>query len=354
MKIKKIVIVTGSSGLVGSESVKFFCEKGFSVIGIDNNQRRKLFGSIADTTWQKKKLIKKYPNFKHFNCDIVNQRKLENIFKKYNSSIKLVIHCAAQPSHDWAKSNPIIDFNINATGTLNILEAVRKYTPKSKFILTSTNKVYGDTPNYLPLEEKKKRWEIKKDHNFNKGISEKMSIDNSTHSFFGVSKAYGDLVAQEYGKNYKLNTIIFRAGCITGPNHSGAKLHGFLSYLVKSCIKNKSYNLIGYKGKQVRDNIHSYDLVNCFWEFYKKPKKRGEVYNIGGGRFSNCSIIEAIDYVEKKLKIKVKKTITKKPRVGDHQWYISDNSKFKKHYPLWKQKYNTNKILDEIINFELK
>ncbi len=349
----KSIIVTGSCGLVGSESVKFFCNKGFYVIGIDNNQRKKLFGSIADTTWQKKKLTTKYKNYKHYDCDITNYKNIEKIFKRYRSRIKLIIHCAAQPSHDWAKSNPIIDFNINSIGTLNMLENFRKYVPSAKFILTSTNKVYGDTPNNLPLEEKKTRWEISKKHHFYKGISEKMSIDNSTHSFFGVSKAYGDLVTQEYGKNYNLNTIIFRAGCITGANHSGAKLHGFLSYLVKACIKDKSYNLIGYKGKQVRDNIHSFDLVNCFWEFFKKPKIRGEVYNIGGGRYSNCSIIEAIDYVEKKLKIKVKKRITLKPRVGDHQWYISDNRKFKKHYPSWRQKYNTTKILDEIIDFEI-
>lgn len=353
MNKNDIVLVTGSNGLVGSESVKFFCNKNYKVIGIDNNQRKKLFGEIADTSWQKKKLIKEFKNFKHYNCDIVNKKKIEKIFKKYKSKIKLIIHCAAQPSHDWAKSNPIIDFNLNAAGTLNILESFRKYSPKSKFIFTSTNKVYGDTPNRLPLIETKTRWEIKSQHAFSKGISEKMSIDNSTHSFFGVSKAYGDLVVQEYGKNYNLNTIIFRAGCITGPNHSGAKLHGFLSYLVKSCIRKKSYNLIGYKGKQVRDNIHSHDLVNCFWEFFKKPKLKGEVYNIGGGRFSNCSILEAIDYVEKKLKIKVKKILTKKPRVGDHQWYVSNNDKFKTHYPKWKQKYNTKKILDEIIQFEL-
>jgi len=229
------------------------------------------------------------------------------------------------------------------------LELTRKYNSQAKFIFMSTNKVYGDRPNYLPLVEKKTRWEISRKNKNYKGINESMSLDNVTHSLFGVSKCYADLVVQEYGKNLGLKTIVFRAGCITGPNHSGSKLHGFLSYLVKASIKKKSYTLIGYKGKQVRDNLHSYDLVNCFWEFFKNSKKNGEVYNIGGGRFSNCSILEAIHYVEKNLNIKVKKIFLKKPRVGDHKWYISDNSKFQKDFPNWKQKYNLSKILDEII-----
>ena len=262
------------------------------------------------------------------------------------------MHCAAQPSHDYGKNFPIIDFNVNATGTLNLLELTKKYCPQAPFIFMSTNKVYGDNPNKLKIEEKKTRWEIKKTDKYFRGIDEQFSIDDCTHSFFGVSKTYADLIVQEYGKNIGLKTVCFRAGCITGPNHSGAKLHGFLSYLVKVSLKNKKYSLIGYKGKQVRDNIHSHDLVNCFWEFYKKPRA-GEIYNIGGGRHSNCSIIEALNLVEKIANISIKRSFIKKPRIGDHIWYISNLNKFKKHYPNWKQKYNTQKILGEIIeNFE--
>ena len=213
----------------------------------------------------------------------------------------------------------------------------------------STNKVYGDNPNFLPLIEKKTRWEIKKSHKYNSGIDETMSIDDCTHSFFGASKSYADLIVQEYGKNVGLRTACFRAGCITGPNHSGAKLHGFLSYLVKVSLQSKKYTLIGYKGKQVRDNIHSHDLVKCFWEFYKKPRY-GEVYNTGGGRYSNCSILEALTIIEKIKKIKIKKKVLKQNRIGDHIWYVSNMRKFKKDYPNWKQKYSTKNIIQELID----
>ena len=344
-----VVIITGSNGLVGSESVNFFCEKGFDVVGIDNNLRKFFFGDESSTVWLKNKLLKKNKNFKNFHIDIRNKVGIEKIFQKYKKKIGLVIHCAAQPSHDYGKNNPIIDFNVNATGTLNLLEATKKYCPLASFIFMSTNKVYGDNPNKLKILEKKTRWELNTNNNFFKGIDENFSIDNCTHSFFGVSKTYADLIVQEYGKNIGLKTVSFRAGCVTGPNHSGAKLHGFLSYLVKSSLYKKKYNIIGYKGKQVRDNIHSYDLVNCFWEFYKKPKK-GEVYNIGGGRYSNCSVIEALNLVEELTNTPIKKIITKKPRVGDHIWYVSNLKKFKSHYPNWKQKYNTKKILEEIID----
>ena len=244
----------------------------------------------------------------------------------------------------------MLDFNVNATGTLNLLELTKRYCPDAPFIFMSTNKVYGDNPNRLKIEEKQKRWELKKKDKYFKGIDEKFSIDNCTHSFFGVSKTYADLIVQEYGKNIGLKTVCFRGGCITGPNHSGAKLHGFLSYLVKISISKKKYSLIGYKGKQVRDNLHSYDLVNSFWEFFKKPTK-GEVYNIGGGRFSNCSIIEALDMVEEITNISIQRKILKKPRIGDHIWYITDLSKFKKQYPNWKQKYNTRKIIEDLLRF---
>ena len=343
-----IVLVTGSSGLVGSESVNFFSKKGFDVIGIDNNLRKFFFGNDGSTSWVKNQLIKSNKNFKSLNVDIRNYKSIEKIFKKYKKNISLIIHCAAQPSHDYGKNFPVIDFNVNATGTLNLLELTKKYCSNSPFIFMSTNKVYGDNPNNLNLIEKDKRWELKKTDSYYKGIDEKFSIDNCTHSFFGVSKSYADLIVQEYGKNIGLKTVCFRGGCITGPNHSGAKLHGFLSYLVKNSILKKEYSIIGYKGKQVRDNLHSYDLINCFWEFYKKPKK-GIVYNIGGGRYSNCSVIEALETVEDLTKIKIKKKFLKQNRTGDHIWYISNLKKFKKDYPNWKQKYNTKRIIKELV-----
>ena len=342
-----IVLITGSCGLVGSESVEFFYKKGFVILGIDNNSRKEFFGETASINWKKNELIKKYKYYQHFNLDIRKYKPLERIFKKYKNKISLIIHAAAQPSHDYAKTKINLDFEINAIGTLNLLELTKKYCFKVPFIFMSTNKVYGDNPNKLSLIEKKKRWEVNNKKYWN-GIDENFSIDNCTHSFFGVSKSYGDLLVQEYGKNIGLKTVTFRAGCITGSNHSGAKLHGFLSFLVKSCLKNKEYSIIGHKGKQVRDNIHSSDLINCFWEFYKKPTS-GEIYNIGGGRYSNCSILEAIEIIEKELNIKIKKKFLKKSRVGDHIWYISNNKKFMKKYPKWKQKFNIRRIILDLI-----
>jgi len=344
-----IVLITGSSGLVGSESVNFFSQKGFDVIGIDNNLRKFFFGNEGSTNKVKSDLLKNNKQFKNYSIDIRNYNALEKIYRKYKQNISLIIHCAAQPSHDYGKNFPMLDFNVNATGTLNLLELTKKYCPRAPFIFMSTNKVYGDNPNRLNIIEKKTRWELKKNDKYFKGIDEKFSIDNCIHSFFGVSKSYADLIVQEYGKNVGLKTVCFRGGCLTGPNHSGAKLHGFLSYLVKISLAKKKYSLIGYKGKQVRDNLHSHDLVNAFWEFFKKPTS-GEVYNMGGGRYSNCSIIEALDLVEQIANIKIKRDILKKPRVGDHIWYISNLSKFKKHYPNWKQRYNTKKIIKELID----
>ncbi len=345
----KIALITGSCGLVGSEASIFFAKKGFKIIGIDNNARKFFFGKDGDITWIKSKLKKEVSRYNHLNIDIRNYNSLEKIFKKYKKKINVIIHCAAQPSHDWAKNKAFIDFEINAKATLNLLELTKIYCPESPFIFMSTNKVYGDNPNFLPLVEKSTRWEISSKHKYKSGIDESMSLDNCTHSFFGTSKTYADLIVQEYGKNVGLKTVCFRAGCITGPNHSGAKLHGFLSYLVKSSLQNKVYSLIGYKGKQVRDNIHSEDLVSCFWEFYKKPRK-GEVYNAGGGRFSNCSIIEALNLVEQISSIKIKKKIFKQNRVGDHIWYVSNMKKFRSHYPKWKQKYSTKKIINELVS----
>ena len=343
-----IALITGSNGLVGSESVKFFSQKGFNIIGIDNNLREFFFGKDGSTQWIKNKLKKQIKNYSHYNTDIRNYKKLEKIFKKYKKNISVIIHCAAQPSHDYGKNFPLLDFNVNATGTLNLLELTKIYCPDSPFIFMSTNKVYGDNPNKLKIIEKRNRFELSKDNQYYKGIDENFSLDNCTHSFFGVSKTYADLIVQEYGKNLGLKTVSFRGGCITGPNHSGAQLHGFLSYLVKLTSTKKKYTIIGYKGKQVRDNLHSLDLVKCFWEFYKKPKK-GEVYNIGGGRFSSCSIIEALNEVETQLKVNIKKKFIAKNRIGDHIWYITNNNKFKKDYPNWKQMYNTKRIISELI-----
>jgi CDP-paratose 2-epimerase len=346
----KIALITGSCGLVGSESVDFFIKKNFHVIGIDNNLRKFFFGKDGSTLWLKKKLKKKYKNkYQHINVDIRNYKKLDLIFKKYKKKIKIIIHAAAQPSHDWAASNPSIDFSVNATGTLNLLQLTKKYLSKeTSFIYMSTNKVYGDTPNYLNINEFKSRYDLKYNNKFYKGINETMSIDDCVHSLFGASKLSADLLVQEYGKNFGLNTVCFRAGCITGINHSGAQLHGFLSYLVKSCIQKKKYTIIGYKGKQVRDNIHSSDLVRSFWEYYKNPIP-GQIYNIGGGRKCSCSILEAIAILEKKLSIKIKIKYEKKNRTGDHKWWITDNSKFMKHYPKFKIDYNIEKIIKELI-----
>jgi CDP-paratose 2-epimerase len=344
-----VVLITGSCGLVGAESSKFFCDKGFDVLGIDNNYRKLFFGSDGDTNWVKQNLIKKYKNYSHFNKNIQNYSSIQKIFQKYKKSIKLIIHSAAQPSHDLAKIMPMLDFKTNALSTINLLELTKKYCPDSPFIFMSTNKVYGDNPNNLSLRESNTRWNINKKSKFFKGIDESMSIDNCTHSLFGVSKTYADLAVQEYGKNIGLKTVCFRAGCVTGPMHSGAKLHGFLSYLVKSCLVKKKYTIIGYKGKQVRDNIHSSDLIQCFWNFFKKPRI-GEIYNIGGGKKSNCSVLEALSLTDKLGKINIKKKYIKQHRVGDHIWYISNTEKFKKHYPNWEQKYSNFKIMEELVN----
>ena len=343
-----IIIITGANGLVGSEAVSFFSKKKYTVIGIDNNLRKFFFGEDGSTSWIKRKIIRENKNYIHHNIDIRNSQALDKLFKRYKNNISLIIHCAAQPSHDYGKNYPKIDFNVNATGTLNLLELTKKYCPNSPFIFMSTNKVYGDNPNKLKILEKRTRYELSKKNKFYNGVNEKLSVDDCTHSFFGVSKIYADLIVQEYGRNVGLKTVCFRAGCITGPNHSGAKLHGFLSYLIKQSLLKKEYTILGYKGKQVRDNLHSFDLINCFWEYFKKPKK-GMVYNIGGGRFSNCSILEAISEIEHIAKIKIKRKFIKQNRIGDHIWYITDNKKFKKDYPNWKQKYNTKKIIKELI-----
>jgi len=343
-----IAIVTGSSGLIGGESVEFLSGKFDKVIGIDNNMRAYFFGEEGSTIWNKSRLEQKYSNFESRDADIRNYSALELIFKEFGKDIKLLVHSAAQPSHDWAAKEPLTDFGVNATGTLHLLELTRLYCPEAVFIFTSTNKVYGDTPNFLPLVELDKRYEIDTNHAYYKhGIDENMSIDQSKHSVFGASKAAADVMVQEYGRYFNMKTGIFRGGCLTGPNHSGAQLHGFLAYLMKCAITQTHYTIFGHKGKQVRDNIHSYDLVNMFWHFYQNPRC-GEVYNAGGGRFSNCSMLEAIDMCEKISGNKISYTYDEKNRIGDHIWYISDLSKFKAHYPGWDWKYNLESTLLEM------
>ncbi len=350
--MKKKILITGSCGLVGSELVKFFLKKNFVVLGIDNNLRKYFFGKDGSTKWVEK-IISKNQNYNHYNIDIRNFQKLEKIFK-LNKNITAVIHAAAQPSHDWAKKEPFVDFDVNAKSTLNLLELVRKYKINIPFVFLSTNKVYGDRINYKKFTEKKLRYEIsKEDIFFNDGVDERFSIDQTKHSLFGASKTSADLIVQEYGKYFNMKTVCFRCGCLTGPLHSGAELHGFLSYLVKCYVSNKTYKIFGYKGKQVRDNIHSNDLALVIWEFIKKPR-RGEVYNIGGGRKSNCSILEAIKICEKIGKKNFKYKILRNNRLGDHKWWISNNNKFKRHYPNWKQKYDLKTIIEEIYSFYKK
>ena len=347
-------IITGSTGLIGSSTCEFYLNKKKPIIGIDNDLRKYFFGTHGSNKWKEKKL-RKDKNYKHYSVDIRNKLKIFEIFKKYKKKIKAVIHTAAQPSHDWAAKEPFTDFDVNANGTLNLLEALRKYCPNASFVFTSTNKVYGDTPNFLPLEEKKLRYEIKKSHKFfKKGIDETMSIDHTTHSIFGASKTAADLLVQEYGRYFNLKTVTFRGGCLTGENHSGAQLHGFLSFLIKSIINNKNYSVFGYKGKQVRDNIHSTDVVSAFDEFIKKPLQGGKVYNLGGGRENSCSILEAIKMIEEISGKKSKYKILNKNRIGDHIWWISDNSEFKKNYPRWKIKIKLKKSLEKMISHELQ
>jgi CDP-paratose 2-epimerase len=328
-----ICIVTGSAGLIGAEAVRFFAGKGYRVLGIDNDMRREFFGLDASTEWSRRNLEAELPEYSHFALDIRDRPGIETLFNEYGTDVKAVIHTAAQPSHDWAAKDPHTDFTVNANGTLTLLEATRRYCPKARFIFTSTNKVYGDAPNKLPLVERETRWEIDEAHAYyNHGIDERMSVDQTMHSLFGVSKLAADAMVQEYGRYFGMNTVCFRGGCLTGPGHSGTMLHGFLSYLVKCALTGAPYTIFGYKGKQVRDNIHSLDLVNMFWHYHQDPRP-GEVYNAGGGRFSCCSMREAIGLCEELTGKKMNVAYGDANRLGDHIWYISDTRKFQSHYP---------------------
>ena len=331
-----VAIVTGSGGLIGSESARLFHEKGLHVVGIDNDMRRYFFGAEASTAWSVQSLEKELNNYSHEGIDIRDDVEVERVFQQYGKSISVVVHTAAQPSHDWAAREPVTDFTINANGTLVLLEAVRKHCPDSVFIFVSTNKVYGDTPNRLPLLEQQTRWEIDPAHPFAEhGIDESMSIDQSKHSLFGASKAAADLLVQEYGRYFGIKSAIFRGGCLTGPAHSGAELHGFLAYLVKCVL--------------VRDNIHSHDLVSAFWHFFEKPRVAA-VYNIGGSRHSNCSMQEAIADAEQLCDRELNYSLSDEARSGDHIWWISDVRKFQNHYSSWNYAYDHKKIIGEIVD----
>jgi CDP-paratose 2-epimerase len=348
-----VVVITGSAGLIGSEAVRFFGSLGMHVIGIDNDMRQVFFGAEASTEWNRRLLEAEVEKYTHHAIDIRDYSKIADLFEQFGQAISLVIHTAAQPSHDWAARDPFADFSINANGTLNLLEATRQYCPDSAFIFTSTNKVYGDRPNFLPLVEQESRWEIDPAHVYADGISEDMSIDQSKHSLFGASKVAADVLVQEYGRYFDLKTVVFRGGCLTGPHHSGTQLHGFLAYLMKCAVTGTPYTVFGYQGKQVRDNIHSSDLIAAFYEFFKAPGI-AEVYNIGGGRESNCSMLEAIALCQEIAARPMNYTYSDDARSGDHIWYISDLSKFKARYPDWQIRHDVPQILREIYQHNLE
>jgi CDP-paratose 2-epimerase len=342
-----VALVSGSAGLIGSETAKWFHCQGFDVVGIDNDMRSHFFGQQASTAPTRKSLEQNLPRYRHHNVDIRDAGAVRGIFSKFGNDIKAVIHTAAQPSHDWAARDPFMDFGVNANGTLNLLENTRAFSPEAVFIFTSTNKVYGDTPNRLPLEEQQSRWELPVGHPAFHGVDEQMSIDQTKHSLFGASKVAADVLVQEYGRYFGMRTVCFRGGCLTGPAHAGTELHGFLAYLMKCAVTGAPYRVFGYKGKQVRDNIHSHDLVAAFWQFFLKPRS-GEVYNLGGSRHSNCSMLEAISLCEEIGKRKLTWSYVPENRNGDHIWYISDVRRFQSHYPDWKYKYGLREILQEI------
>lgn len=345
-----IVIVSGSAGLVGSESVRFFAAEGFDVVGIDNDMRRHFFGDDASTAWCRRQLEAEVKGYRHSELDIRNVEGIDALFGKYGRAVSAVIHAAAQPSHDWAARDPQTDFTVNANGTLNLLQATKRHCPDAVFIFTSTNKVYGDRPNALPLIERPTRWEVSPEHRFAEhGIDESMNIDGCLHSLFGASKVAADMLVQEFGRYFGLNTACFRGGCLTGPGHAGAKLHGFLSYLARCAAAGTPYTVLGYKGKQVRDNIHSFDLVNAFWHFFRKPSP-GAIYNIGGSRHSNCSMLEAILVCERLTGRPVNWSYDERSRIGDHIWWISDVRRFRSHYPEWQYRYDIEGILAEMLD----
>jgi CDP-paratose 2-epimerase len=341
-------IVTGSGGLIGSESVKHFVEAGYDVVGIENDMRARFFGPDASTRRTSEVLVDAYgSDFRWVELDIRDADGVLRLFAEHAPSLELIVHTAAQPSHDWAASDPQTDFTVNANGTLNLLEATRRHTPSASFVFCSTNKVYGDLPNFLPLEEQETRLELPEDHRYYDGIDTSMSIDASMHSLFGVSKAAADLMVQEYGRYFEIPTVCFRGGCLTGPNHAGAELHGFLAYLMKCTVAGEPYTVFGYGGKQVRDNIHSADVVSAFAEFHANPRVAA-VYNLGGGRASNCSMLEAIELCEQIAGRELDWQLSDQARMGDHRWWISDLSQFQTDYPAWQLEYDVEAMLREM------
>jgi CDP-paratose 2-epimerase len=343
-----VAVITGASGLIGSEAAIHFGSVGLDVIGVDNDMRSVFFGAEASTTWNRDRVQSVLGRgYVHHDLDVRDRDSVLHLFQRFGSEVELVVHTAAQPSHDWAAKEPFVDFDINAVGTLNLLEATRLYSSESIFIFTSTNKVYGDRPNSLPLVEHETRWEIEEGHTYWNGIREDMPIDASLHSLFGVSKVAADVLVQEYGRYFGLRTACFRGGTLTGPNHSAAELHGFLAYVMRCVMTGRPYTVFGYKGKQVRDAIHSADLIRAFDAFFREPRV-AEVYNIGGGRFSNASVLEAIAIAEEIADEKLEWTYKEENRVGDHIWWIGDNGRFEQHYPGWRLEYDVPRILREI------
>jgi CDP-paratose 2-epimerase len=346
-----IAIVTGSGGLIGSESARFFVEKGFDVIGLDNDMRAYFFGAEASTKPTSERLVDELgDSFRAMELDIRDQAGVERLFAEFGSQIELIVHTAAQPSHDWAAREPHTDFSVNAVGTLNLLQATREHCPSATFIFTSTNKVYGDRPNYLPLVELDTRWELPEDHEWFGGIPVDMSIDHCTHSVFGASKVAADIMVQEYGRYFDMPTVCFRGGCLTGPQHAGAQLHGFLAYLMRCTVTGDHYTIFGYNGKQVRDNIHAHDVVRAFHAFHNDPKVAA-VYNLGGGRVSNVSMLEAIELCQQIAGRELDYTLSDQARIGDHQWYVSDFGSFETEYPGWQLTYGIEDVLKDIYDY---
>jgi CDP-paratose 2-epimerase len=343
-----VAIVTGSAGLVGSEAVRFLAACGMDVVGIDNNMRAAFFGPEASTEWNRRLLEAEVSAYRHLDVDIRDERAISQAFRRAGRDTALVIHAAAQPSHDWAARDPAADFSVNASGTLVLLQATRKYAPDAVFVFMSTNKVYGDTPNRLPLRELATRYEIERGHAFEGGIDESMSVDASMHSLFGASKLAADVLVQEYGKYFGMKTGVFRGGCITGSRHAGTALHGFLAYLMKCAVTGRRYQVLGYQGKQVRDNIHAADLASAFFHFFREPRA-GEVYNIGGGPANNCSMLEAITLCQDIAGRELEWEYVDQARRGDHKWWVSSLAKFKGHYPGWSLQFDLKAILDELL-----
>jgi CDP-paratose 2-epimerase len=342
-----IAIVTGSGGLIGAASVRFFSARGFDVIGLENDMRARFFGPDASTNATSERLCAEIDGFRWHKLDVRDAAGVDSLFARHSREIGLVVHAAAQPSHDWAASDPQTDFTINANGTLNLLEATRRHASDAVFVFLSTNKVYGDRPNFLPLQEQESRLELPAGHRWHGGIDTEMPLDRTTHSLFGVSKAAADLLVQEYGRYFGMPTACFRGGCLTGAHHAGAELHGFLAYLMKCTVTGRPYTVFGYGGKQVRDNIHCNDVVRAFDTFLSRPRCAA-VYNLGGGRESNVSMLEAIERCQKITGRQLGVTFTDRPRIGDHRWWISDLAEFKADYPDWQLTYGIDDTLRDI------